>query len=121
MTWEAFASKVRTYQRGFMGEPNEVRPGRGEFHENPSACICEDSSAKEKGEFGARKNGKGNATRKHELVLEDRNADDDPEWPDTDEDEDQSSPLENGLFNRTGLDYDAIASDEPELEDMLSD
>ncbi|XP_048331697.1 O-fucosyltransferase 16 isoform X2 [Ziziphus jujuba] len=121
MFWEAFASKVRTYQRGFMGEPNEVRPGRGEFHENPSACICEDSAAKEKGELGTRKNGKGNATRKDELVLEDRNADDDPEWPDTDEEEDQSSPLEKGLFNGTGLDYDAITSDEPELEDMLSD
>lgn len=23
-----------------MGEPNEVRPGRGGFHEHPSACIC---------------------------------------------------------------------------------
>lgn len=29
-----------------MGEPNEVKPGRGEFHENPAACICEDSEAK---------------------------------------------------------------------------
>ncbi|CAA6673547.1 unnamed protein product [Spirodela intermedia] len=28
MTWEAFAAR-------------EVRPGRGEFHENPSPCICE--------------------------------------------------------------------------------
>ena len=26
-----------------MGEPNEVKLGRGEFHENPSACICESS------------------------------------------------------------------------------
>ncbi|CAA6666747.1 unnamed protein product [Spirodela intermedia] len=41
ITWEEFASKVRSHQRGFMGEPNEVRPGRGEFHENPSPCICE--------------------------------------------------------------------------------
>ncbi|KAG0473136.1 hypothetical protein HPP92_014544 [Vanilla planifolia] len=29
MSWDAFASKVRTLQKGFMGEPNEVRPGRG--------------------------------------------------------------------------------------------
>ena len=29
-----------------MGEPNEVKPGRGEFHENPSSCICEDPVAK---------------------------------------------------------------------------
>ncbi|XAR59886.1 hypothetical protein NMG60_11015886 [Bertholletia excelsa] len=46
MTWEEFASRVRTAQIGFMGEPNEVRPGRGEFHENPAACICEKPEAK---------------------------------------------------------------------------
>lgn len=46
MTWEEFASRVRTHQIGFMGEPNEVKPGRGEFHENPSSCICEDYEAK---------------------------------------------------------------------------
>lgn len=26
----------------------QVRPGRGEFHENPAACICERPEAKEK-------------------------------------------------------------------------
>lgn len=41
MTWEEFASSIRTYQIGFMGEPNEIKPGRGEFHENPVSCICE--------------------------------------------------------------------------------
>ncbi|XP_038901839.1 protein ROOT HAIR SPECIFIC 17-like isoform X2 [Benincasa hispida] len=45
MTWQQFSSKVQSYQVGFMGEPNEVKPGRGEFHENPSACICEDSNS----------------------------------------------------------------------------
>ncbi|KAK9677486.1 hypothetical protein RND81_11G146300 [Saponaria officinalis] len=39
-TWEKFASGIRTHQVGFMGEPNEVKPGRGEFHENPSPCLC---------------------------------------------------------------------------------
>lgn len=47
MTWDAFASKLQKLQRGFMGEPNEIRPGRGQFFENPSACICENSKAKE--------------------------------------------------------------------------
>ncbi|KAI4367344.1 hypothetical protein MLD38_023092 [Melastoma candidum] len=42
-TWEEFASRVRTSQIGFMGAPNEMKPGRGEFHENPSSCICESS------------------------------------------------------------------------------
>ncbi|KAG8083071.1 hypothetical protein GUJ93_ZPchr0014g47456 [Zizania palustris] len=35
MSWDAFSSKVQTYQKGFMGEPNEIKPGRGEFHEHP--------------------------------------------------------------------------------------
>lgn len=46
MTWEAFASQVRSNQIGFMGEPMEVRAGRGEFHENPASCICESSDTK---------------------------------------------------------------------------
>ncbi|GJS07267.1 protein root hair specific 17 [Tanacetum coccineum] len=29
-------------------EPNEVKPGTGEFHENPVACICEKSKAMSK-------------------------------------------------------------------------
>ncbi|KAE8704233.1 hypothetical protein F3Y22_tig00110458pilonHSYRG00292 [Hibiscus syriacus] len=67
MTWEAFASCVRTFQRGFMGEPKEVRPGRGEFHENPTACICEDSEAREKAnvaDLRDEKNGKSGASSK---------------------------------------------------------
>lgn len=45
MTWEEFASRVRTHQIGFMGEPKEMKPGRGDFHENPSPCICESPEA----------------------------------------------------------------------------
>ncbi|KAL8150267.1 hypothetical protein V2J09_020075, partial [Rumex salicifolius] len=41
IAWEEFASGVRTIQTGFMGEPNETRPGKGEFHENPESCICQ--------------------------------------------------------------------------------
>ncbi|XP_043717163.1 O-fucosyltransferase 29-like [Telopea speciosissima] len=40
MDWDTFSRKVRSCQKGFMGEPDEVRPGRGEFHEFPSSCIC---------------------------------------------------------------------------------
>ncbi|XVE94430.1 hypothetical protein REPUB_Repub02eG0007900 [Reevesia pubescens] len=127
MTWEAFASRIRTLQRGFMGEPNEVRPGRGEFHENPSTCICEDSEAKEKVKANPRqkKHGKSDySSRKDVMVSDDHHDDDDndePEWPDVDVDEDQSEPQEKGMYNVTGSDYDAVISDEPELEEMLSD
>lgn len=41
MGWNSFSRKVKSCQRGFMGEPEEMRPGRGEFHEFPSACICQ--------------------------------------------------------------------------------
>lgn len=119
MTWEAFASRVRTFQRGFMGEPNEVRPGRGEFHENPSTCICEASEAKSKKDSGPRKFGKGyDATRKD--VIDDQNVDEEPEWSE-DYGEDQTELFERGVFNGTGLDYDGAISDDPELEEMLSD
>jgi hypothetical protein len=48
MSWEDFADKVREFQKGFMGNPMEMRAGRGEFHENPAACICEKPDAREK-------------------------------------------------------------------------
>ncbi|PON93035.1 O-fucosyltransferase [Trema orientale] len=41
MDWDTFSKKVRSCQRGFMGEPEEMKPGRGEFHEFPYACVCE--------------------------------------------------------------------------------
>uniref|UniRef100_A0A453RRJ5 O-fucosyltransferase family protein n=1 Tax=Aegilops tauschii subsp. strangulata TaxID=200361 RepID=A0A453RRJ5_AEGTS len=46
MSWDAFSSKVHMAQKGFMGEPKELRPGRGEFHENPTTCICENTDPK---------------------------------------------------------------------------
>lgn len=45
MSSDEFASKVRAVQKGFMGEPNEIISGRGEFHENPFTCICEKGTA----------------------------------------------------------------------------
>ncbi|KAJ7966955.1 O-fucosyltransferase family protein [Quillaja saponaria] len=121
MTWEEFASRVRTHQRGFMGEPNEVRPGRGEFHENPSACICEDSEAKVKKDPPPRKYGKDDIATKRDAVIDDQDVDDEPEWPDMDDDEDQNGHLERGLFNGTGLDYEAVNPEDPELEEIISD
>ncbi|KAL6178363.1 hypothetical protein ACLB2K_049881 [Fragaria x ananassa] len=43
MDWDTFAKKVKSCQRGFMGEPEDMKLGRGEFHEFPYACICEKS------------------------------------------------------------------------------
>ncbi|GER34723.1 O-fucosyltransferase family protein [Striga asiatica] len=44
MEWSTFSRKVKSCQRGFMGEPEEMRPGRGDFQEYPSACICQKPS-----------------------------------------------------------------------------
>uniref|UniRef100_A0A5B7BJJ3 O-fucosyltransferase family protein n=1 Tax=Davidia involucrata TaxID=16924 RepID=A0A5B7BJJ3_DAVIN len=124
MTWEAFASRVRSFQRGFMGEPKEMRPGRGEFHENPSSCICEDSEAKAKMDSGPRKLVRGNSVTRKDVgeAIDDQNDDDDePEWFDLDDEENQSGPLGKGPYNGTSLDYDASTSEEPELEELLSD
>lgn len=47
MTWDEFSTKVRKYQTGFMGEPDEMKAGEGEFHENPTSCICRKKKANE--------------------------------------------------------------------------
>ncbi|MCO5567763.1 hypothetical protein L7F22_021458 [Adiantum nelumboides] len=39
MTWKDFSAKLRHVQRGYIGEPNEQRPG-GDFFEYPQSCIC---------------------------------------------------------------------------------
>jgi len=41
MDWDIFTRKVKSAQRGFMGEPDEMRPGKADFQEFPAACICE--------------------------------------------------------------------------------
>ncbi|KAK6939233.1 GDP-fucose protein O-fucosyltransferase [Dillenia turbinata] len=123
MTWEAFSSKVRTYQRGFMGEPKEVRPGRGEFHENPSTCICEDSEAKANADLTHQTNVKAeDATRKDVEAVDDQSLEEEPEWTDPDDDdEDQRGSQDKSQLKGTNMEYDYISSDEPELEEMLSD
>ncbi|KAK9075712.1 hypothetical protein SSX86_004041 [Deinandra increscens subsp. villosa] len=40
MPWTTFSSRVKSAQRGYMGEPDEMKPGHMDFHEYPSSCIC---------------------------------------------------------------------------------
>ncbi|XP_010943931.1 O-fucosyltransferase 16 [Elaeis guineensis] len=122
MTWETFTSKVRTYQKGFMGEPKEVRPGRGEFHENPSSCICENSKEasgitphiQPKVEI---RNVKGNSSSREST--ETLPSDEESDWRDLDYGE--NTPL-GSLPNGTDQEYDLIIRSEvPDLEELLSD
>ncbi|KAK9286481.1 hypothetical protein L1049_014879 [Liquidambar formosana] len=130
ITWEEFASRVRTHQIGFMGEPNEVRPGRGEFHENPSSCICEDPEAKGGGDLGTQgqisvghKNGKENNTRKATPEVTDEQLnEDEPDWLDSDYVDNENGFREKVLPNETDTDsVGSIKSEQPELEEMFSD
>ncbi|WZZ69208.1 hypothetical protein YC2023_080578 [Brassica napus] len=128
-TWEEFTSRVRSFQRGFMGEPKEVRAGRGEFHENPSTCICEDTEAKAKAQIESRKLGKKNKSTNKDTAAavvtvpnDGQSEEDEPDWSEPDYEEEQSDLQDRGLYNGTSLDYDdPSTSDEPELEEMLSD
>ncbi|KAJ3680602.1 hypothetical protein LUZ60_016880 [Juncus effusus] len=51
MDRSVFSAKVRAVQRVFWGEPSEMRPGRGDFHEFPSSCICKNTLLETNGEI----------------------------------------------------------------------
>ncbi|CAN6480897.1 unnamed protein product [Victoria cruziana] len=124
MSWEAFASKVRTSQKGFMGEPKEMRPGRGEFHENPSTCICELTEAEARNKKNLanklpRKIGKEESSKEAEPVEDDSN-ELEPDLSELDYVDD--GLLSQRQLNETDADYGPFfQSEETELEDMLSD
>lgn len=140
MTREEFSARVHTFQRGFMGDPKEVRPGRGEFHENPSSCICEDAEAEKKMDWDHRKSGKEDVAKKKDIddrkkdieaVFHDENVDYEPGMADLeDEEEDEDNPLGEvsfgsskveALSNGTSTDYDPSMSEDTELDELLSD
>uniref|UniRef100_A0A0E0KTX7 O-fucosyltransferase family protein n=2 Tax=Oryza punctata TaxID=4537 RepID=A0A0E0KTX7_ORYPU len=105
MSWETFSSKVQTFQKGFMGEPNEIKPGRGEFHEHPMDCIC----AKTKGRSG---HSKPHLSNRIGEAMEKHASDGEFDWRDLDYGE--NTPLGRDSSNETD-------SDMHELEDMVSD
>lgn len=127
MTWEEFASKVRTFQKGFMGEPKEIRPGRGEFHENPTSCICENAEAKTVADSDFHSQTKvGSQSINDNLGVHlgeptyYKYTDEDLDWRDLDYGE--VAPLGKTPFNATNLDYDLfLRTEDPLLEEIISD
>lgn len=124
MTWEEFASRVRTDQIGFMGEPNEVKPGRGEFHENPTSCICEKSKVKAREVFNPQsqnKSGKEDSTNNDTGdVTDEQLTEDERDWSDMDYGENTIRIQERGLPNGTELGPSVLLKpDQPELEEEL--
>lgn len=113
MSWDRFASKVQTFQKGFMGEPNEIKPGRGEFHEHPMDCIC----AKSKGKTGQ---SRPHQSKRAGEAVENLSSDGDLDWRDLDYVE--HTPLGKDTSNESESDDIRVGgSDIPELEDMMSD
>ncbi|KDP24728.1 hypothetical protein JCGZ_25329 [Jatropha curcas] len=125
MTWEEFASRVHTYQIGFMGEPNEVKPGRGAFHENPSSCICENSQARAEGASypqsqmherqgeTSKRNETGDVTDEHYLTEDEH----DQDWFDSEYEENGIAAEGKGDLYKPAL----TKTDQPELELLFSD
>jgi hypothetical protein len=121
MTWEEFASKVRTFQVGFMGEPNELRPGSGEFHENPTSCICQKSGSEVKtGGFSSPQNQTHEVDNKVENRTEKQPAEEDREWSELDYDLDIRKQVE---LKGTKIDSLPIllGTDQAEVQVFFSD
>lgn len=110
LTWDEFASQVRTFQVGFMGEPNEVKPGRGEFHEHPLSCICEKPSGSRAGD--------GNDVDMNIEGGDEGYSEDDQDMSETEYAEVDNGIRERVLPNRRDP---VLKTDQPELEEILSD
>lgn len=130
MTWEDFSLGVRTHQVGFMGEPNEMKPGRGVFHENPTSCICENSSANVRGD---------SRSHDHPRALYQNGKDDSTSYTTSESNDDQNSEYEQDSPDSEDLDTEyadsrkemtrgskqdpssVVTSEQPEFEEWLSD
>lgn len=128
MSWDTFAKKVRACQKGFMGEPDEMRPGRGGFHEYPDACICERPNAKEKIEAIV-KHGSTAKNRQHQdnvrLTVEPHSENQSVATMDLDQfmvESDDSTPSQKqGHHEVNSEEISTFQTLDPELEELLSD
>ncbi|CAN6198799.1 unnamed protein product [Urochloa humidicola] len=123
MSWEAFSAQVRTVQKGYMGEPMEITPGRGEFHANPAACICEKTGGNTVVKSISRSNqepvndtGINKAVgRPPYPVYTDEEADG------SDTEEDQENTARGEMIEAEPDDDSVVRQEDPELEEILSD
>nr|CAB3450649.1 unnamed protein product [Digitaria exilis] len=110
MSWDTFASKVQTFQKGFMGEPNEVEPGRGGFYEYPLDCICQKTKVRAGHTI--------DHLRKNANIMENHLTDREG----SDVDFVENTALPTGSSNETESEYShGNGLDIPEIDDMISD
>ncbi|KAE8724900.1 hypothetical protein F3Y22_tig00009308pilonHSYRG00001 [Hibiscus syriacus] len=62
------------------GEPKEVKPGRGEFHENPHSCICEAKGLESSQDQTPKDRNNGVEVSEQEQ----QSLEEDPDWTDID-------------------------------------
>lgn len=108
-----------------MGEPKEIRPGRGEFHENPSTCICDGAEASKDSDSGLQRSWnndtlheKNNPPQNNGDLKDHNPSDEDPEL--TELDYGEYEPLGKESLNATD-EYDLFTRPESELEEIMSD
>ncbi|CAN6225342.1 unnamed protein product [Urochloa humidicola] len=123
MSWEAFSAQVRTIQKGYMGEPMEITPGRGEFHANPAACICEKTGGNTVVKSISRSNQEPvNDTGINKAVGR-------PPYPvytdeesdGSDTEDDQENTARGEMIEAEPDDDSGVRQEDPELEEILSD
>lgn len=130
MTWEEFASRVRTHQIGFMGEPREMKPGRGEFHENPDACICDvsdknpkEASSQNQSEYSNKMdndNKEDNKKKDSGDMTDEQIGEDEQNWFDYLDNE--AILAEKGQHNGMDSETSVLSThDQPELDELFSD
>ncbi|KAK3132754.1 hypothetical protein QOZ80_6AG0527270 [Eleusine coracana subsp. coracana] len=121
ISWDEFSSQVQIIQSGYMGDPMEIVPGRGEFHANPAACICE-MTQRNSGVISTSRSNREpvNNTGIRKAILQ-------PPYPVyTDEEADVSDTEDDSTGRGEGIDTEAdddsvVRREDPELEEILSD
>ncbi|KAL2893663.1 O-fucosyltransferase 16 [Bienertia sinuspersici] len=105
-----------------MGEPNEVKLKRGEFHENPSSCICENTLPNVKdSNLQDNQSGKEYSTIGYdtgEIMNDYQNYEDEQELADTEDVDNEHTLTERDLPRGSNKNPGVIlSSDQPELDD----
>ncbi|CAL5072977.1 unnamed protein product [Urochloa decumbens] len=123
MSWDAFSGQVRTIQKGYMGEPMEITPGRGEFHANPATCICEKTGGNTVVKSISRSNQepvndtgmqKSVGTPPYPVYT-------DEEADGSDTEDDQENTVRGEMIDAEPDDDSVVRQEDPELEEILSD
>ncbi|TVU10267.1 hypothetical protein EJB05_43788, partial [Eragrostis curvula] len=121
LSWDEFSSQVRMIQNGYMGDPMEIMPGKGEFHANPAACIC-GMPQRNSGVIPSSRSNREpvNITEIRKTIIQQPYpvyTDEEADVSDTEDD-----PTGRGDATDAEADDDSVVRrEDPELEEILSD